>query len=589
VSRTAPTPAAPPAESADEELLLLVAQQARRVPVPVFAVALLTAAMAADTAPAWAVLAWLLLVGTVIAVRRAVLVRLPSSPQPIGRRLRTAAALNLASGVSHGLAVAFVPYLGDYERVVQTLLLQGLCTGAVATTVGQRALFTAFLMPMVVPLSLAWLLGGGTHRVTWIEAAIALFVALLALILLGLARDLHRMFLESFEMRRQQSAMNLQLREALAQAESASRAKTRFLASASHDLRQPMHTLSLFAEALWMRPLDAASRDIAANMRTALLSLGSQLDALLDISKLDARVVEAKPAAVDLCRLLRRLHHEYLPQADRRGLRLLLQCEGSAPCRTDPLLLERILRNLIDNAIKYTAQGEIRFGVDSAGGRHVVRIADTGCGIAADEQARVFEEFYQVGNAGRNRAQGLGLGLSIVKRLADLLGLHIELASVPGQGTTVSLAIEASGAADEPVQPPALAPNVAGLSMLVIDDEEHVRLGMKALLEGLGSVPILAATTDEALAAARDHRPDIVLADFRLGGGDDGLAAIRRLRERHPSLPALLLSGDIAPDRLREAQAAGFRLLHKPVALPLLLQAIDAELAKEGADAVGPR
>jgi CheY-like chemotaxis protein len=323
-------------------------------------------------------------------------------------------------------------------------------------------------------------------------------------------------------------------------------------------------------------------------MRTALHSLGSQLDALLDISKLDAQVVEARPTQVDLCQTLRRLHQEYQPQADRRGLRLLLRCDGAAPCRTDPLLLDRILRNLIDNAFKYTQHGEIRFGLDSAADRHVVHIADTGCGIAPDEQVRVFEEFYQVGNAGRNRAQGLGLGLSIVKRLADLLGLRIDLASAPGHGTTVSVTFEASRAAAEPPDEPPVEVNVAGMSMLVIDDEEHVRLGMKALLEGLGCEPVLAATTDEALAVTRDHRPDIVLADFRLGSGEDGIAAIRRLRARYPGLPALLLSGDIAPDRLREARAAGFVLLHKPVPLHQLLQAIEAEVAKEGADAPGP-
>ncbi|MDQ6639630.1 MAG: ATP-binding protein [Pseudomonadota bacterium] len=379
-------------------------------------------------------------------------------------------------------------------------------------------------------------------------------------------------------MRQQQEEMNTRLRAALDAAESANRAKTRFLASASHDLRQPMHTLSLFAEALWLHPLDPATRDIAAHLRTASLALGTQLDALLDISKLDAAVVPVNAVDIELGTMLRRLHQQYIPEAERRNLAWQVNASGEYLCRTDPLLFERILRNLVDNAFKYTPSGGVLIAVESCDGEHVVSIADTGSGIASEEQERVFEEFYQVDNPERDRARGLGLGLSIVQRLVNLLGARLRLESSLGRGTTIEVALPAVAASLPAVGAAAPSPEVTGLHVLVIDDEEQVRMGMQTLLQGLGCSTDLVGSTSEALKAASHRKPSIVIADLRLRGADNGIEAIHGLRSMMPGLPALLLSGDTAPDRLRDAHSAGIRMLHKPVTLDVLLNAIEHEL-----------
>jgi CheY-like chemotaxis protein len=190
----------------------------------------------------------------------------------------------------------------------------------------------------------------------------------------------------------------------------------------------------------------------------------------------------------------------------------------------------------------------------------------------------VFEEFYQLGNPERDRTQGLGLGLSIVKRLAELLQLNLVMQSALGSGSRFTLQLHAAVRPSDSVATLPLPTSINGVHILVVDDEEGVRLGMQTLLEGLGCRVSLATGTDAAAQGAVTERPDIVLADFRLRGDDDGVATIARLRDLHPRLPALLVSGDTAPARLREAHAAGLRLLHKPVAVDVLSRAIREEV-----------
>ena len=326
------------------------------------------------------------------------------------------------------------------------------------------------------------------------------------------------------------------MRQALAQAESAMAAKTRFLASASHDLRQPMHTLSLFGSALARRTLDADSAGIVTQMNLALQSLSSQMDALLDISKLDAQVVPVNNQVFALQPWLARLQREFMPAAQRKQLLLRLDCPAEACVESDPVLLERVVRNLGDNAVKYTRSGQITLGAALQEGRVAIWVQDTGIGIAAEEQEKVFEEFYQLGNPERDREQGLGLGLAIVKRLAMLMGLPIEMVSELGRGTRFTLLIPQAapvGLSPEPEPVPSLT-DIAGLRILVLDDEEGVREGMATLLGSLGCMPLLASNIDGALAAAGSGI-DLVLSDLRLRGAEDGIEAIRRLRLQHLS------------------------------------------------------
>jgi signal transduction histidine kinase/ActR/RegA family two-component response regulator len=572
----------------EEELLGLLARQARRMPVPVFLAALMIAGLAWGSVPAPLLLGWLSLVLAVLAARWQLLGRLATrAALPAAGRLRTAVALSALNGVTHGLSLGFFPFLPEFERALQSMLLIAFCAGSVATTSGYMPLLLAYLVPVLAPLTLLWAASPGVADKGWIEYSTAALAALLGVILVGLGRDAFRLFRESFEIRLQQAELNRQLAAALEQAEAANRAKTRFLASASHDLRQPIHTLSLFGGALSMRALDPASRDIVGHMNTALEALTTQLDALLDISKLDAGVMRASPTPLDLRAFLERLKRGFEAAARAKGLELRLGCPPGAVARTDPALLERIVRNLLDNAVKYTEAGHVSLAVHAEDGRLVLSVADSGRGIAEADQARVFEEFYQVDNPERDRTKGLGLGLAIVKRLAELLGIGLELESAPGFGTTFRLSLPAAPSVAAQARD-AAPQSEARLSahVLVIDDEAAIRLGMRTLLEAMGCRALLAEGTERALALVRTQRPDLVLADFRLRGTDNGIAAVRAIRDLYPDVPAILLSGDIAVDRLREAEQAGIALLHKPVPVDTLKRAI-AEAIEPGERCTG--
>ena len=565
----------PPAASLEEELLRLLARQARRVPIPVFLATLMIGGLAWGRVASSVIVAWLALVVVVLSARWFVLGSLPQRTGiSVSTRLRLAIFLSALNGTTHALSLGFFAFLPAYERALQSMVFVALSAGSVATTAGYMPVFRAYLLPTLVPLSVLWIWSPGIAEVGWVERSTGALTALLIVLLSALARDAFRLFHESFAIRLQQVELNRQLKDALEQTEAASRAKTRFLASASHDLRQPIHTLSLFGAALTMRPLDDASREIARHMNTALQALAVQLDALLDISKLDAGVVRVNPGFVSLCSLLGRIVVEFEPAARSKGLELVVKCPRDSFLETDQSLLERILRNLLDNAIKYTDRGRVSVQVDRRANDLVIAVSDSGRGIPEREQVRVFEEFYQLDNPERDRTRGLGLGLAIVRRLADLLQIRMELESSPEQGTTFRLTAPAANAPAESAAPAAAIPAPGVLHVLVVDDEAGIRLGMKTLLEGMGCRATLADGTVQAVAAAQEEMPDVVLSDLRLRGEDNGIRTVRAIREIYPGIPVILVTGDIAPDRLREAEEAGIPLLHKPVPVEVLQQAL---------------
>lgn len=571
------------------ELLQLLARQGRRVPVPVFLCALLLASIAASQLGGWMPWIWLSMVMLVLLVRWKVLGGLPDALLTASHKIRIVVVLSGINGIVQALSLVFAWQMDDAGRAVQTIVLLGLCAGSVATTGGYRPAFLAFAGATLVPLSAMWALGTG-NGMHWVNLFTALLVLVYGLVLLAMADDGFQLFKRSFEMRQEQSDLNRQLRVALSEAEAANRGKTRFLASASHDLRQPMHTLSLFSAALTMRPLDAATQKIALHMSTALQALNAQLDALLDVSKLDAGVVRVTRASFCLFGFLKRHEQEYQLLAANKGLLLTMYCPADAVCETDEVLFGRVVRNLLENAIKYTPSGSVRLSARQEAGHWRVTVEDTGIGIAQAEQQRVFDEFYQVDNPERDRSQGLGLGLSIVRRLAHLLEVSVSLSSTPGIGTTFTLAVAQGHIATSPAAVERLLLEIRsleGLRILVVDDEEEVRVGMQTLLQALGCEVDLAGRIDEAVSRCEAAAPDLVLVDLRLRGQESGIEAIKRLRTMRPGLPAILVSGDTAPDRLRDAHAAGIPMLHKPVAAESLCRAIVWQLNGEDNHATG--
>jgi signal transduction histidine kinase/CheY-like chemotaxis protein len=383
-----------------------------------------------------------------------------------------------------------------------------------------------------------------------------------------LSGHIFRLYKESFEVREQ-------LEEALARADSAGRAKTRFLASASHDLRQPMHALALFSAALATRKLDDSTSHIVDNINASVTALSYELDGLLDISKLDAGIVTVSRTDFCVVSLLQRLREEFLPRAELNKIALLLGCPERAFVNTDGTLLERVLRNLITNAIHHNSDCTVTLSLRPLPSAWQVIVADTGRGIAPAEQDHIFEEFYQLQNPERDRTKGLGLGLSIVRRLCDLLDIQMKFASTPGVGTQFTLTVPAAEQAEH-VEPDIVFAGhlLESLSVLVVDDEEVVREGMRALLESLGCRVTTAGSSDMAIEVASAEKPDLALVDLRLHNHDNGLLTIRRLRDLHPGLPAIIISGDTAPDRLMSIKTADIPVLIKPVLLGPLQEAI---------------
>lgn len=559
--------------SLELELVKMLAQQGRRVPIPIFLAACLIAAMASDHLPQTMVAGWLALVSLVLLLRYQLLGRLQHSQAPLPMQLRMAVFLSAVSGISHGLSLVFFPFMPDLERAVQSIMLVGLCAGSVATTAGFLPAFLAYLIPTLLPLSILWLLTPSPAP-SWLSLSVALLIALLAIILVALAKDAYQLLRQSFDNRQQQIVLNQRLQQALNSAESANRAKTRFLAAASHDLRQPLQSLSLFAASLTRRMLDPRSHQLVQYIHEAVQDLSSELDSLLDISKLDAAIVEPQYSVFSLSDLLTRLMTVYQPLATSKSLTLTLECPDDLYLFSDRQLLERVLRNLLDNAIKYTEQGSIQLSLQQEPEHLWLLVSDTGAGIAESEQAQIFEEFYQVQNPERDRQQGLGLGLAIVKRLVQLLKLELQLHSVIGQGSTFRLELPRTQHRLPAQSEPSSAPAFRTCRLLIVDDESRVRQGLQSLLEHLGHQVMLADSSQSAWQCSQQQRPDLVISDLRLRGEDSGLHCIERLRQQWPDLPALLISGDTAPERLRQAHQAGLRLLHKPVRADELTQAI---------------
>jgi signal transduction histidine kinase len=377
------------------------------------------------------------------------------------------------------------------------------------------------------------------------------------------------------------------------QLEVASQAKTRLLAAASHDLRQPLHALTLFSDGLANGETDPVRLQRIGHIRECVDSLDRLFSELLNLSQLDAGVLQPQWADFPLDQLFDEISRNFRPVAEQQGLRLVAR-KTDLWVRCDYVMLSRILNNLVSNSLRHTIEGGVLIGARRRGRGVRIDVVDTGVGIAVQHQERVFEEFYQVEGTGRQAPRGqrgMGLGLATVQRLADLLNTRVELTSRPHKGTCVRVLVRSA-----PAALPALdaAPAVGAveeeasleqLRILVIDDERTILEGLTVVLTNWGAEVMAAQTRAEALALADewDQPPDVVVSDLLLQGGDNGLDVIAAL-ERHPcgigpGTARLLVTGETKPDRLREVASAGITVLYKPVSPRVLRQAIQAQRA----------
>ncbi len=373
--------------------------------------------------------------------------------------------------------------------------------------------------------------------------------------------------------------------QARVEAEKARTAKGRFLSAASHDLRQPFQAMHLFHHLLMGRLTDPGSRELGDKLEQAITAGETLLRALLDVSALEAGLVKVQPQTFPIDETLGRLLQEFAPEAEAKDLRFNVR-PAEAEVTTDPILLERLLRPLLSNAFRYTEKGGVLLAARRRGDVLRVEVWDTGIGIAEADHAAIFDDFHQLGNPGRDRKQGLGLGLAIARRLAALLGMPVTLRSRPGKGSVFAVDVPLADAGrddDGHEDKDDASTGEVGSggdrgTVLVIEDDAMQLEGIGLLLRGWGYEVIPSRSLTEAYSrlAATPSTPDLVLSDLRLTGPETGIEAIRAVRDRcGRRVPGVIVTGDTDPDRLRIVDRSGFDVVHKPYD-PIVLKSLIA-------------
>jgi len=457
------------------------------------------------------------------------------------------------------------------------MLISTIFAGMVAVSAASGGIyppaFLSFSMPLIIPLSIAHLRSGNDSLVMT-GGLLLMFLVVNHVLMMRSNRQYRALIREQFK--------NADLMASLARekriAERAVIAKSRFLAAASHDLRQPLHALGMFITALRARERNPSQLGIIDDMGQSADALNGLFNSLLDMSRLDAEIIEFLPRHLSVHRLFDRMRAQFVQQASAKGIELEIAGEDRV-IHTDAILFERVLRNLVSNAVQYTEQGTVRLSCEALDDGSVrVTLRDTGIGIPPAALEEVFSEYYQLNNPERDRSKGLGLGLAIVRRLCELMDMPLWMGSEPGEGTVFTLTVPGGDPLLVGDEVPIDVPGMADQTVLVIDDEPQVLQGMRHLLETHGCTVLIAESAREALQAIAlaDAEPSLILSDFRLRGDENGLDAIAVLREAlDRCVPAAIITGDTSPQRLREINASGIDVLHKPVAAADLYVLID--------------
>jgi signal transduction histidine kinase/CheY-like chemotaxis protein len=442
--------------------------------------------------------------------------------------------------------------------------------------------YIAFFIPSTVPAVLGMAVQG-----TLSHAGFAAGMAIYIVVVFRFVVTYHKMFIETQRLRFENLELVGRVTEQMESAKSANLAKSRFLAAASHDLRQPMHALNLYLGGLAGLDLSPSARSMLGNVSQCAQTMDEMFRALLDISRLDAGAVQPEPRDFPIGPMLERIRLEFEPQVRAKGLALRV-ARSSAWIRSDPAFVERIVRNFIANAVRYTARGKVLIGCRRRAGALRIAVHDTGPGIAPEEQRHVFEEFYQTNNPERDRTKGIGLGLAIVDRLALLMKGPVTLVSQPGRGSMFAVDLPLAAPEAAAAHPPAGLPrgSIAGSLVIVIDDEEMILDATRSLLEQWECTVVAAVSGRSAMEklSTSPRAPDAIVCDYRLRGGENGMHVIDALRaEFNGDIPALLITGDTGPEHLREIQASGLSVLHKPVQDKALREALGRLLGVEPA------
>lgn len=538
---------------------------------------------------------WSVLAAVLWVLRLLHYLRYRRTPRADGETLRrwrvSWKALVLLQGTMWGIAAWLFWGLGEpYQRLALLLIVYSYCLGSVQLLATQWRVFLAFISLVLVPTILR-VASDSSQPWHWQLAGI---LTLLFGITILMARTSGSALGQAIRLKSRTDALALQLRIEKAEAdaarraaEAASRAKTQFFAAASHDLRQPLHAMGLFAEALRQRIKDPEVASLVNSINESVDALEGLFGELLDITRIDTGGVEVNPAPVRMRELFARLRLHFEPIAFEKGLQLSFRGEQHV-VQADPVLLERVLRNLVSNAIRYSDDGGVLVSCRPRGGQFLVQVWDSGIGISEASLPRVFDEFFQVQSnrpLEAHHRKGLGLGLAIVKRLSDLMGTTIGVRSRVGHGTVFSFELPA-GKAARPLDTPGpgtrapIGLTLEGRRFVVVEDEAAVREGLVVLLQAWGADVEAFETVDGVrawLAAPGAEAPDLLLVDYRLPQGTTGLEALTAVRGHWPGrrIPAIMITGSSLGGHEDEAVSHDFHLLIKPV-LPNKLRAMIA-------------
>ena len=477
------------------------------------------------------------------------------------------------SGVVWGAAgIAFFLPDNPFMLTLLTLVIMGMVAGSTSSLASYLPAHMAFILPCGLPLSVNYLLVD--QPTFYILGILLVFYMAMNVVF---SRTFQRTFIDSIVFRLENAELVADLTHEKEKAIEASATKSRFLASASHDLRQPLHALGLFVGAMEAHSTSAELHGLIDKTKASVHALEGLMDSLLDISKLDAGVVQPRMVDTPVGTLIENIRSEFTTLSEEKGIRFRAR-SSKFWTHTDPAMLERILRNLVSNAIRYTDVGCVLVGCRIREDRLVIEVRDTGNGIPKEKQQDIFREFHQLENPERDRTKGLGLGLAIVDRLSQLLLHPVSVWSEPGRGSIFRIEVPRLPPREYvPTQEPAPSLNLLeGIHVLVVDDEVAIREGMQTLLGSWGCQVTLAESSKDACKQLRrmNWSPDVIIADFRLREGETGLAAIEAVRGMYDTIdggvalepiPAIVLTGETAAEQLKEVKASGFPLLHKPL------------------------
>ena len=460
----------------------------------------------------------------------------------------------------------YLPNGGQYQAVGIVIPL-ALAAGSLVFLSMVHWLFISSFLLITLPLLVRVLMVGD-----FISIAIGMMIAVYISVFMLFGYNMNRMLTENLRLQFENVDLVKRLTQEKDSAELANVAKSKFLAAASHDLRQPLHALSLLSSALCDRIKYPEVKHIVDKIMLAVSALENLFNALLDISKLDSGVLKPNVTSFKLREIFDKIENDYRPEADRKGLEFIVDSCCDSVVYSDDILLERVIRNFVSNALRYTDEGRVRLFCKLSNSKVLIAVEDTGIGIEAESLQTIFDEYVQIGNPERDREKGLGLGLAIVARISQLLDHHIQVDSSEGEGSIFSIEVPLGRKEDIPqsdldsAHP--LRVDLSQLEVLIIDDERSNLDALDALLRGWECKVISAESGEEACEKIRTQNivPDCILTDYRLRNKKTGLDAIRSITEIVGNdIPAVLITGDVAIKELHEEGADAYHLMHKPV------------------------